>query len=130
MCPSIRLSDASTSWDSNWRPGSCSCNHRHSASSAPTQGYRHLTLSDPRSRDARPLICATTLAVRALRFNKPGRYSLGRVKISYETNGQEGWQYEHLNTTVTVQAARRETKPHFEGVLRALIRTDDSEWGV
>ena len=55
--------------------------------------------------------------VLAFRFTKPGRYSLGRVKISYETNGQTGWQYEHLNTTITVQAARPGTKPQFDGCL-------------
>jgi hypothetical protein len=31
------------------------------------------------------------------------------------TNGQKGWQYEHLNTTVTVTAARPGTKPVFDG---------------
>ena len=55
--------------------------------------------------------------VLAFGFTKPGRYSLSRVKISYETNGQKGWQYEHLNTTVTVQAARPGTKPQFDGCL-------------
>jgi hypothetical protein len=53
--------------------------------------------------------------VLAFRFTKPGQYSLHRVKISYETDGQKGWQYEHLNFTATVTAAAPGTKSHFSG---------------
>lgn len=64
---------------------------------------------------AAPHADANWSLVLALRFTKPGRYSLSRVKISYETNGQKGWQYEHLNFTATVRAARPGTKSRFDG---------------
>jgi len=53
--------------------------------------------------------------VLAIRFTKPGQYTLHRVKISYETNGQKGWQYEHFDFTVTVRAAPPGTKSLFDG---------------
>src|SRR5215469_11983447 len=53
--------------------------------------------------------------VLAIRFAKPGQYTLNRVKISYETNGQKGWQYEHFNFTATVTAARPGTESRFAG---------------
>jgi hypothetical protein len=53
--------------------------------------------------------------VLAYGFTRPGRYHLGRVKIFYQTNGRKGWQYEHMDVTITVHAARPGTKPHFDG---------------
>jgi hypothetical protein len=51
----------------------------------------------------------------ALTFAKPGHYQLNRVKILYTTNGQAGWQYQNINTTITVSAASPGTKPAFSG---------------
>lgn len=51
----------------------------------------------------------------ALTFTKPGRYYVGRAKIYYTTNGQRGWQYQNLNTTIVIAAARKGTKPAFDG---------------
>jgi hypothetical protein len=53
----------------------------------------------------------------AFTITKPGRYYLGRAKISYTANGQQGWQYQNLFATITVQAARPGTKPRFDGCL-------------
>jgi len=53
----------------------------------------------------------------ALTFAKPGRYDVRRVKISYVTNGHSGWQYQALNTTIAVSAARKGAKPQFTGCL-------------
>jgi hypothetical protein len=40
--------------------------------------------------------------VLSLRFNKPGRYYLRRVRIDYTANGQEGWQYQNLYQTIII----------------------------
>jgi hypothetical protein len=56
-------------------------------------------------------------AVMAITFAKPGQYQLRRVKIYYETDGHRGWQYQNLNTTVIVSAARKGAKPQFTGCL-------------
>jgi hypothetical protein len=55
------------------------------------------------------------LVIIALRFAEPGRYRLDRVRIDYTTNGQPGWQYQNLNTTIVVSAARKGTRPRFDG---------------
>ena len=49
--------------------------------------------------------------VLAITFAKPGRYHLGRAKIFYSTNGHAGWQYQNLNTTLTITAASTGSKP-------------------
>jgi len=51
----------------------------------------------------------------AITFAKPGRYYLGRAKIYYTVNGQRGWQYQNLNTTIDITAARKGAKPAFDG---------------
>jgi hypothetical protein len=53
----------------------------------------------------------------ALTFVKPGRYDVRRVKISYLTDGHSGWQYQAVNTTIDVRAARAGAKPRFSGCL-------------
>jgi hypothetical protein len=51
----------------------------------------------------------------AVTFTRPGRYDLRRVKINYDTNGHSGWQYQNLNTTMVISAARKGAKPQFAG---------------
>jgi len=51
----------------------------------------------------------------AMTFARPGSYYLGRAKIYYTTNGQPGWQYQSLYTTIVITAARKDTKPAFDG---------------
>jgi hypothetical protein len=51
----------------------------------------------------------------ALSIRKPGVYHIARVKIGYMTDGQVGWQYQDLETTLTVRQAARRTKPRFDG---------------
>jgi hypothetical protein len=53
--------------------------------------------------------------VLAITFARPGIYHLARVRISYTANGRQGWQYQNLSTTITITAARRGTKPAFDG---------------
>jgi hypothetical protein len=53
--------------------------------------------------------------VLAITFAKPGRYHLVRAKIFYTTSGHSGWQYQFLDTTITVAAATNGTRPQFEG---------------
>src|SRR5262249_44447453 len=43
--------------------------------------------------------------VLAITFSKPGRYHLRRVMLYYTSGGQRGWQYQNLNTTITITAA-------------------------
>jgi hypothetical protein len=47
----------------------------------------------------------------AMTFAKPRRYYLGRAKIYYSIDGQQGWQYEYLGTTLDIAALRKDTKP-------------------
>lgn len=51
----------------------------------------------------------------AIIFATPGRYQLGRAKILYTSDGQRGWQYQNLDTTVVITAARKGAKPAFSG---------------
>jgi hypothetical protein len=51
----------------------------------------------------------------AITFARPGRYDLHHVKIFYVTNGHQGWQYQNLNTTMIISAARKGAKPRFDG---------------
>ena len=60
---------------------------------------------------------ASWLVVIAVTVARPGRYYLGRAKISYTTGGQNGWQYQNLNTTLYVHAAPPGAKPWFDGCL-------------
>lgn len=53
--------------------------------------------------------------VLAFTFSKPGRYDLRRVKVAYTANGQSGWQYLYLNTTIVIRTARKNAKPAFSG---------------
>ena len=53
--------------------------------------------------------------VMAITFARPGRYNLRRVKIYYTTGGHADWQYQNLFTTIYVTAARRGTRPRFDG---------------
>jgi hypothetical protein len=46
---------------------------------------------------------ANWLVVIAFRISKPGVYHLDQVRIDYETQGHKGWQYQNVNTTVTVK---------------------------
>ena len=55
--------------------------------------------------------------VLAITFAKPGSYHLVRAKIFYTTDGHPGWQYQILDTTITVAAARKGTRPVFDGCL-------------
>jgi hypothetical protein len=51
----------------------------------------------------------------AVTFTRPGRYLLHRVRIDYTANGQDGWQYQNLNTALTITAAAKGTEPAFSG---------------
>jgi hypothetical protein len=55
--------------------------------------------------------------VLAITFAKPGRYNLRRVKIYYTTDGHPGWQYQNLNTWLTISAPRKGEKPRLDGCL-------------
>jgi hypothetical protein len=46
---------------------------------------------------------ANYLVVVAFTISKPGVYHLDQVRIDYETQGHRGWQYQNVNTTVTVK---------------------------
>ncbi len=45
----------------------------------------------------------------ALTISRPGRYYLSQVKIGYTTRGQQGWQYQNLDTELVVTRASRPT---------------------
>lgn len=45
---------------------------------------------------------AAWFIVIAFTINKIGLYHLDRVKISYTTDGHQGWQYQYLNITINV----------------------------
>jgi hypothetical protein len=49
------------------------------------------------------------------RFDRPGRYVVGPVRISYAEAGRLGWQDQHLATTMVISAARPGHKPAFDG---------------
>ena len=51
----------------------------------------------------------------AITFAKPGRYHLVRAKVFYTTGAQSGWQYQTLDTTMTVSAASKGTRPVMDG---------------
>jgi hypothetical protein len=51
----------------------------------------------------------------AMTFTKPGRYYLDRAKIYYTVDGQQGWQYENLGTTMDITAPPKGTKPAAAG---------------
>ncbi len=51
----------------------------------------------------------------AITFAKPGRYHLVRAKVFYTTGTQSGWQYQTLDTTMTVSAASKGTRPALDG---------------
>lgn len=46
---------------------------------------------------------ANWLVVIAFTISKPGVYQLNQIRIDYETQGHAGWQYQNVNTTVTVK---------------------------
>jgi hypothetical protein len=56
-------------------------------------------------------------AVLAITFSRPGTYVLSRLKVFYLSNGQRGWQYQDLNTTITVKSAPRGARSQFAGCL-------------
>ena len=43
------------------------------------------------------------LVVLAFTISKPGVYHLNQIRIDYETQGRQGWQYQNINTTVTIK---------------------------
>jgi hypothetical protein len=51
--------------------------------------------------------------VLSLRFDKPGRYYLRRVRIDYTANGQEGWQYQNLYQTMIITLHNKELKTFY-----------------
>jgi hypothetical protein len=53
--------------------------------------------------------------VLAITFAKPGNYHLVRDKIFYTTAGHTGWQYQDLDVTINITAARKGTRPEFDG---------------
>jgi hypothetical protein len=53
--------------------------------------------------------------VLAVTFARPGTYHLVRDKIVYTTRGHTGWQYQELDTTITVTAASKGTEPELDG---------------
>lgn len=60
---------------------------------------------------------ANWLIVIAFTVARPGRYYLGRARISYTAGGYSGWQYQNLNTTIYAVPAPRGARPHFDGCL-------------
>jgi hypothetical protein len=48
------------------------------------------------------------------RIDRPGRYVVGPVRISYTEAGHLGWQDQNLGTTIVVSAARPGQKPVFD----------------
>lgn len=46
---------------------------------------------------------APWLVVIAFTISRPGIYHLNRVRLDYSTEGRTGWQYQNINTTVTVK---------------------------
>jgi hypothetical protein len=46
---------------------------------------------------------AAYLVVIAFTISRPGIYHLNQVRIDYETDGHKGWQYQDMNTTVTIK---------------------------
>lgn len=60
---------------------------------------------------------ANWLIVIAFTIARPGRYHLGRAKVSYTTGGHSGWQYQNLNTTIQGIPTPPGAKPHFDGCL-------------
>jgi hypothetical protein len=54
-------------------------------------------------------------AVLAITFSRPGTYVLTRLKVSYLSNGQPGWQYQDLSTTITVKSAPEGSRSQFAG---------------
>lgn len=66
---------------------------------------------------ARPHSYANWLVVIAFTIAKPGRYYIGRAKISYTIGGKNGWQYQNLNTTIFGIPAPPGARPHFDGCL-------------
>ncbi len=46
---------------------------------------------------------ANWLVVVAFTISKPGVYVLNQVRIDYETQGHEGWQYQNVNLTITIR---------------------------
>jgi hypothetical protein len=63
----------------------------------------------------RPHAESTWHLVLAITFTQPGKYYLRRARIYYTTNGQNGWQYQNLFTTISVSQATASTKPRFDG---------------
>ncbi len=53
----------------------------------------------------------------AVTFARPGIYHLERAKIFYTTDGHSGWQYQDLDTTMTITAAGASAKPQLDGCL-------------
>jgi hypothetical protein len=64
---------------------------------------------------ARPHAQSAWNVVLAITFARPGTYHLVRDKIVYITDGHTGWQYQQLDTTITVTAASKETRPRLDG---------------
>jgi hypothetical protein len=64
-----------------------------------------------------PHAYANWLVVIAFTVARPGRYYIGRAKISYTIGGHSGWQYQNLNTTVRAVPAPAAAKPEFDGCL-------------
>jgi hypothetical protein len=57
------------------------------------------------------------LVVIAFTIARPGRYYIGRAKISYTIGGHNGWQYQNLNTTIYGVPTPPGATPHFDGCL-------------
>jgi hypothetical protein len=51
----------------------------------------------------------------AVTFTKPGLYKIAHIKLVYQSNGNLYWQYESLNTIITVKSASATSKPLFDG---------------
>jgi hypothetical protein len=66
---------------------------------------------------ARPHSYANWLVVIAFTIARPGRYYIGRAKISYTVAGKNGWQYQNLNTTIFGIPVPPGARPHFDGCL-------------
>jgi hypothetical protein len=72
--------------------------------------YRLPSIVTPPHSDSRWFL------VLSLTFSKPGRYYLGRVRIDYTVNGQQGWQYQNLHQTMTITLHNKKL-PAFSGCL-------------